>query len=101
MLDAFRRGLREAGFVEGHNISVRVRWARGEYQRLPALATDLVSRRVAVLAAVGGDPSVLAAKPATSTIPLVFVTGDPIKAGLVDSFNRPGRERNRLGHIHQ
>jgi putative tryptophan/tyrosine transport system substrate-binding protein len=90
VLEAFRQGLRETGFVEGHNISIEFRWARGQYQQLPALAAELVNRRVAVLAAVGGDPSGIAAKQATSTIPIVFVMGDPVKAGLVNSFNRPG-----------
>ena len=90
VLDAFRKGLRETGFVDGHNVTFEFRWARGQYQQLPAMATDLVSRRVAVLAAVGGHPSGRAAKQATSTIPIVFVMGDPVKDGLVASFNRPG-----------
>ena len=113
VLDAFRQGLRDADFVEGHSISIEFRWARGQYQRLPALAADLVNRRVAVLAAVGGEPSALAANQATSTIPIVFVMGDPVKAGLVKSFNRPGGnatgsvprsteiESKKLGLLHE
>ena len=91
LLAAFRRGLAEGGYVEGQNVSVEFRWARGQYDLLPAMAADLVSRRVSVLVAVGGDPSPRAAKRATSTIPIVFgVGGDPISEGLVESFNRPG-----------
>jgi putative tryptophan/tyrosine transport system substrate-binding protein len=91
LVEAFRGGLREGGFVEGQNVAIEFRWARGDYGRLPALAADLVSRRVSVIAAVGGDPSNRAAKEATATIPIVFATGsDPIGAGLVKSFNHPG-----------
>ena len=91
LLAAFRRGLAEGGYVEGQNVSIEFRWARGQYDPLPAMAADLVSRRVSVLVAAGGDPSPRAAKRATSTIPIVFgVGGDPISEGLVESFNRPG-----------
>jgi len=91
LVAAFREGLGEAGFVDGQNVIIEFRWADGQYDRLPALAAELVSRPVAVLLGVGGDPSAIAAKRATSTIPIVFgVGGDPVKAGLVDSFNRPG-----------
>jgi putative ABC transport system substrate-binding protein len=91
LVAAFREGLGEAGFVDGQNVIIEFRWADGQYDRLPALAAELVSRPVAVLVGVGGDPSAMAAKRATSTIPIVFgMGGDPIKSGLVDSFNRPG-----------
>ena len=91
MIEAFRRGLKEGGFVEGENVAIEFRWARGDYSRLPALAADLVGRRVTVITAVGGEPSPLAAKQATSAIPIVFgIGGDPVSAGLVQSFNRPG-----------
>jgi putative tryptophan/tyrosine transport system substrate-binding protein len=91
LLAAFRRGLAEGGFVEGQNVAIEFRWARGAYDRLPDMAADLVSRRVNVLTAVGGDPSPRAAQRATSTIPIVFgMAGDPVTEGLVKSFNRPG-----------
>jgi putative ABC transport system substrate-binding protein len=90
LVAAFRQGLGKAGFVEGQNVLIEFRWANGQYDRLPEFAAELVELPVAVLAGVGGDPSALAAKKATSTIPVVFGMGsDPIKAGLVESFNRP------------
>jgi putative tryptophan/tyrosine transport system substrate-binding protein len=92
VLKAFHEGLREdAGFVENENVKVEYRWARGNYAALPALAGELVARRVDVLVAVGGDVSARAAKAATSTIPIVFTSsGNPVAAGLVQSINRPG-----------
>src|SRR6516165_7585423 len=89
LLAAFRRGLAEGGFVEGQNVAIEFRWARGRYDLLSAMAAELVSRRVAVLTTAGGEPSPLAAKRATSTIPIVFgIGGDPV--ALVESFSRPG-----------
>jgi putative tryptophan/tyrosine transport system substrate-binding protein len=91
LVSAFRQGLAEAGFVEGQNVTIEFRWAHGDYDRLPALAADLVSRKIAVLVGVGGDVSAVAATKATKTIPVVFgMGGDPVKAGMVASFNRPG-----------
>jgi hypothetical protein len=91
LTEAFRGGLKDGGFIEGQSVSLEFRWALGNYGRLPALAAELVNRRVSVIAAVGGDPSNKAAKQATATIPIVFATGsDPVETGLVESFNRPG-----------
>ena len=111
VIAAFRSGLGD--LTEGKNLNIEFRWARGEYDKLPAIAAELLSRRVDVLVAAGGDPSARAAKAATSTVPIVFGSGDPVKAGLVASLNRPGGnatgvhiltndlEPKRLGLLHE
>jgi putative ABC transport system substrate-binding protein len=97
LVQAMRRGLNETGYVEGQNVAIEFRWAEGHSDRLPALAADLVRRQVAVIFATGGPPGVLAAKAATTTIPIVFISSDPLRFGIVTSLSRPDANLTGVG----
>jgi len=99
-LAAFRQSLSEAGYFEGQNVAIEYRWAKGQYDRLPELAADLVRRQVTVIVAAGGGVAAQAAKAATTTIPIVFLAGvDPVELGLVASLNRPGGNVTGISNI--
>ena len=100
VMEAFRDGLRETGYIEGKNVAIEYRWADGDYDRLPALAADLVGRKVDVILTGGGSKPIVAAKTATATIPIVFsVATDPLGSGFVKSLARPGSDLTGIGVV--